>query len=77
MMHSDDEQYAHTPDMKQTDGMRAGSERHQISMFKAVITQHSACAVPHTVAMRHMTSSYQCMLYVSYIKTANILSILA
>jgi len=51
--------------------------KHQISMCKTIVTQSSASTVPHTVAMRNMTSSYQCMLYVSFIHKADILSIAA
>jgi len=59
------------------DDIRAASERHQISMCTAVITQSSAGTVTHTVAMRYMASSYQCMLYVSFIHNADILPIAA
>jgi len=32
-------------------------------------------ALPHTIAMGYMTSPYQCMLYVSFVHRADILSI--
>jgi len=80
MMRSDDEQYEQTPNKKQTDDeMRAASERHQINTC-IVRLRSCACAVPHTVAMRHMTPSYQCMLqsvFGELLYTADILSILA
>jgi len=64
--------------MKQTEEMRAASKRHQISMCNSVITRSSVGAVPHTVAMRYMTSSYQCMLQSVFgvlVHPADILSI--